>query len=450
MRESYQRVFSNMSWLIAGKILNMILQFIVALATARYLGPSNFGLINYVAAYISFFSSVASLGLSVIVIKEISLGNSDSNEIIWTAIWMRFITAICSATCIIVLMWITNGKDIRLVQIALLESVSIVFSAFDTINYYFQAKLLSKWSSIAGILAYVGMSFYRIVLLIRGADIIWFAFATSTDMILLTIFLLIFYIKCEGFRPVFNRNLGKNLLKQSYHYLISGLITILCAQIDRIMLGHMLDNSSVGLYSAALSISSLWSLIPSAFIQSVIPLLYDLAAKNYQVYLRRLRQTYAMIFLLNTVYSVFCTIFARNIILLLYGEEYLGAIEALVIVVWYYGISTIGTLNGVYLANEHKNRYIKKFFFAGFIVNIVLNMMMIPKAGIVGAAFATLITQIVIQVIMPLTYEDTRGLGITILKGAALRDILSIEEKKTIKTEIKKYFEKKSDRKNEI
>ena len=173
-------------------------------STARYLGPSNFGTINYVAAFISFFSSIASLGLAVIVIKEISMEKQDSNTIIWTSIWMRLAIAVLSMISVVALMYITNPNDKEIVLIALLQSISIFFSAFDTINYYFQAKLLSKWSSIAGILAYIGMSVYRIYLLAHGADVVWFAFATSTDMIFLTLFLMVFYIKIDGFRPKFN------------------------------------------------------------------------------------------------------------------------------------------------------------------------------------------------------------------------------------------------------
>ncbi len=120
---------------MGGKIVNMILQFLVSLATARYLGPSNFGTINYVAAYVSFFSSIASLGLAVIVIREIATGRKDVNEVIWISIWMRLGTAILSMVCVVSLMFITNRNDFLIVRIAVLESLSILFSSFDTINY---------------------------------------------------------------------------------------------------------------------------------------------------------------------------------------------------------------------------------------------------------------------------------------------------------------------------
>lgn len=437
-----KRFFGNIIWLLGGKIVNMILQFVVSLATARYLGPSNFGTINYVAAFVSFFSSIASLGLSIIVIKEIAKGQSNDNEIIWTSIWLRLGTAILSTISIIALMFVTNRNDPLIVQIAFMESLSIIFSSFDTINYYFQAKLLSKWSSIAGVLAYLGMSLYRIYLLMTKADIVWFALATSMDMIFLTFFLLIFYIRIEGFHPKFNWPLGKILLKQSCHYLIAGLLTILYAQVDKVMLGNMVDSAAVGYYSAALTISTLWSMIPTALIQSLSPILYEAADQDRALFLRRLRQSYAALFWLNALYSIFVCIFAHWIILLLYGEDYLAGVGALRIVVWYYGISTMSTLNQVYLANDGKSKYINRFCLAGLITDVILNSILIPLWGISGAAFATLITHIVIQIIMPYIYKDTREIAVSIIQGTLLRDVISKEEISLIIRKIKKIMKK--------
>ena len=111
MKNTSNKFISNIGWLLGGKIVNMLLQFFVSLATARYLGPSNFGTINYVAAFLSFFSSIASLGLAVIVIKEIATDKYNNTEVIWTSIWMRFATAVLSTISIIALMFITNRDD---------------------------------------------------------------------------------------------------------------------------------------------------------------------------------------------------------------------------------------------------------------------------------------------------------------------------------------------------
>ena len=443
MEKNKKRVIANMSWLMGGKIVNMILSFFVSLATARYLGPTNFGSINYVAAYVSFFSSIASLGLSVIVIKEVSSGEEDDNKVIWTGILMRFLTAVASTIAVVAFFAITKRNDPLLVPIAALESIAILASAFDTVMYWFQGKLLGKYVSIAGVIAYLAMSLYRLYLLANGADILWFAFATSVDTLVLALVLFIFYVKENGFRPVISLPLGKKLLKQSYHYLISGLIAILYSKIDQIMLGDMLDKASVGLYSAALTIAGLWGMIPSAFIQSVSPILYKNAQTDRGMFLKRLKQSYAGIWFLNVCWSLAISLFSYWVVLLLYGAEYMGARKALIIVVWYSGISSLGSLTQVYLATENKNKYINYFALAGLVTDVVLNALLIPHFGITGAAVATLATYCVIHIVMPLVIKDTREAAVLILQGMIFRDVIDENMKQYGKMIVKKVFRRK-------
>lgn len=430
------RVINNMSWLVGGKIVNMILQFFVSLATARYLGPDNFGDINYVAAYVSFFSSIASLGLAVIVIKEVSVGKQNDNTIIWTGIFMRLAIAILSSITVVAVVAISNDNDPLLVKIALLESLAIIFSSIDTFMYWFQGKLLAKYVSISGTLAYIGKSIYNIYLLANNADIEWFALASSMDSIFLALFLMLFYIKENGFHPAFSATAGKTLMKQSYHYLISGLIAIVYSQVDRIMLKSMLDSTSVGLYSAALSIAAMWSMIPSAIIQSVSPVLYKNADEDYPLFLKRLRQSYALIWFFNICWSIMISVFSYWVVYFLYGQAYMGARIPLVIVVWYYGISSLGSLTQVYLANAGLNKYVNRFAIAGLMVDIILNALMIPKWGTTGAAIATLVTYIVIHIIMPLVYKDTRKVGILILEAMVFRKVIDNDMKELIKSKL--------------
>lgn len=443
MEKNKKRVIANMSWLMGGKIVNMILSFFVSLATARYLGPSNFGSINYVAAYVSFFSSIASLGLSVIVIKEVSSGEEDDNKVIWTGILMRFLTAVASTIAVVAFFAIAKRNDPLLVPIAALESIAILASAFDTFMYWFQGKLLGKYVSIAGVIAYLAMSLYRLYLLANGADILWFAFATSVDTLVLALVLFIFYVKENGFRPVISLPLGRKLLKQSYHYLISGLIAILYSKIDQIMLGDMLDKTSVGLYSAALTIAGLWGMIPSAFIQSVSPILYKNAQTDRGMFLKRLKQSYAGIWFLNVCWSLAISLFSYWVVLLLYGAEYMGARKALIIVVWYSGISSLGSLTQVYLATENKNKYINYFALAGLVTDVALNALLIPHFGITGAAVATLATYCVIHIVMPLVIKDTREAAVLILQGMIFRDVIDENMKQYGKMIVKKVFRRK-------
>lgn len=443
MDSSKKRVLANMSWLMGGKVVNMILSFFVSLATARYLGPSNYGTINYVAAYVSFFSSITSLGLSVIVIKEVSMKKEDDNEIIWTGIFCRFITAVLSTISVMSFFALAKADDPLMLKIAFLESIAILASAFDTFMYWFQGKLMGKYVSIAGVIAYLAMSLYRLYLLASGADILWFAFATSVDTLILSAVLMLVFIWKNGFHVRVSFRMGKKLLKQSYHYMISGLIAILYSKIDQVMLGEMLDSTSVGLYSAALTIAGLWGMIPSAFIQSVSPILYKNAEEARGTFLKRLKQSYAGIWILNVCWSLFVSVFSYWIVLLLYGSEYLEARSALVIVVWYSGISSIGSLTQVYLATENKNKYVNYFAVAGLITDVILNFLLIPRFGIMGAAATTLVTYIVIHIIMPFAIRDTREAGILILQGMVLKDVIDDDMMTVMKKVMKKVLRRK-------
>jgi O-antigen/teichoic acid export membrane protein len=421
-----------MSWLVGGKIVNMILQFFVSLATARYLGTDHFGEINYVAAYVSFFSSIASLGLAVIVIKEVAEGREDENTIIWTGIWMRLAVAILSSVTVVAVVSVTNNNDPTLRMIAVLESLAIVFSAIDTFMYWFQGKLLAKYVSISSTLAYLGKSIYNIYLLAHNADIVWFAFATSVDTICLALFLFLFYVKLNGFHPTFSWRVGKALMKQSYHYMISGLIAVLYSQIDRIMLKSMLDSTAVALYSVALNIAAMWSIIPSAIIQSVSPVLYKNAEEDYPLFIKRLRQSYALVWGLDILWSVGISVCSYWVVYFLYGTDYLGAQIPLIIVVWYTGISAIGNLTQVYLAIHGLNKYINYFAVAGLVTDVVLNFLLIPLWGGAGAAVATLVTYIVIHIVSPLVFRETRPAGKVLVQALAFQNVATPEKIKNL------------------
>lgn len=444
MEESKKKVLGNMSWLMGGRIINMILAFFIGLASDRYLKPGGVGTIQYVAAYVSFFSSIASLGLSVIVIKEVSMGREDDNEVIWTGILLRLLTAVVSAISVVLIVGFSNDKDPMLIKIALLESVGIIASAFDTCMYWFQGKMLSKYVSIAGIFSYLGMSMFQLYLLSQKTGLLWFALATSINTVLLSAFLMACFIAKNGFHPRFSLKLGKRLMKQSYHYMISGLIAVLYSKIDTIMLNGMLNKEAVGYYNVALKIAGLWGLIPSAFIQSVSPVLYKNADENRAMFLKRLKQSYAGIWLLNVGWSLGISIFSYWI-LYLYGkgDMYLAAQTSLVIVVWYSGISCIGSLTQVYLATENKNKYVNRFAVAGLITDVILNLLLIPRFGPAGAAVATLVTYTVIHIVMPLVYRDTREAGKLIVQGMLFQGVVDEEMKGFAKKAISKIFRKK-------
>lgn len=423
------RFINNTGWIVGGKIFQMLISLIITSITARYLGPNNYGLINYTNAFISFFTSICTLGLNGIIVKEFVTHRDKEGEIIGTAIFMRLIVSIISIVSVYFLMLNIGDGDHKLVVIAVLQSVSIFFASFDIINYWYQSNLQSKFSTIIQSVAYVAMSIYRVIILLQKKDVTWFAFAISLETMVVAILLLYSYKKNKQSKQHISFSLYwvKELLRQSYPFILSGIMITVYGQMDKIMIGGMLDQTSVGLYSTAIAITGLWSFIPIAFLDSARPIIMEAKNINYDLYIRRLKQLYAFIIWLSILYAFAMCIFSKLIILILYGEAYLGARKALVITVWYCAFSYLGSAKNIWIICEGKMKYEALFTFIGAICNVGLNYFLIPVYGIVGAAFATLITQIITNFVILFFFKETRENGKLILSSFFLRNTINVE-----------------------
>lgn len=403
-----RNVAKNAMWMISERIIQMIISLFVGVISARYLGPENYGTLNYGLALVTLFSSIAKLGLESIIVKEY-ISNKDKNGLIMgSALLLRMISGLLSIVTIMIYISIFNPNDHVIFITTLLQSLILIFEVFDLIDFWFQSQLKSKYVAIAKTIAYIVMSVYKIVLLVLGKSVEWFAFATSLEYIVILIILSIMYYKNGGQKLKVSLKLGANLLKQSYHFIISGLLVTIYTQMDKIMIGHYIDQTQVGLYSAATAISSMWGFIPNAIINSMRPTIYDAKEKNEELYLRRLKQLYAIVFWCGAFFALGITIFSKLIVEILYGQEYLGATIPLIILSWSTIFAYLGTARGVWVVCENKNKYTKRYVFWGAIVNLILNAILIPTIGICGAAIATLIAQIIVAMLAPAFYKDTK------------------------------------------
>ena len=404
-----RNVAKNAMWMISERIIQMIISLFVGVISARYLGPENYGTLNYGLALVTLFSSIAKLGLESIIVKEY-ISNKDKNGLIMgSALLLRMISGLLSIVTIMIYISIFNPNDHVIFITTLLQSLILIFEVFDLIDFWFQSQLKSKYVAIAKTIAYIVMSVYKIILLVLGKSVEWFAFATSLEYIVILIILSIMYYKNGGQKLKVSLKLGANLLKQSYHFIISGLLVTIYTQMDKIMIGHYIDQTQVGLYSAATAISSMWGFIPNAIINSMRPTIYDAKEKNEELYLRRLKQLYAIVFWCGAFFALGITIFSKLIVEILYGQEYLGATIPLIILSWSTIFAYLATARGVWVVCENKNKYTKRYVFWGAIVNLILNAILIPTIGICGAAIATLIAQIIVAMLAPAFYKDTKA-----------------------------------------
>jgi len=424
------KIAINASWIITVRIVQAILALIINMLTARFLGPSNYGLINYAASIVAFATPIMSLGFANVLVQEYVNHPEEEGKILGTSILLSFFSSLVCIGGVFTFTLIADaGQEITNI-VVLLYSLILIFQAFELIQYWYQAKLLSKYMAIVSLVAYILVSVYKVVLLILKADIYLFAIANSIDYLLIALLLFVVYKKLGGQRISFSGEIGKRMFAKSRHYIVSSLMVTIFAQTDKIMLKQMIDESAVGYYSAAVSCAGMTSFVFVAIIDSFRPVIFEHKKnKDETGYELNIERLYSIVIYLALLQSLAMTILAPFIIQILYGNDYQPSVLALRIIVWYTTFAYMGSIRNVWILGEGKQKYLWLLNLGGAITNVVLNFILIPVWGIYGAAAASLITQAFTNIAMNVIVWPLRHNNVLIIKSLNPRLIINLFKK---------------------
>lgn len=414
---------SNSMWIIGGQVFQMGLTLVIGMLTARYLGPTNYGVIGYTASYVSFFSVVCQLGYTSTIVKELLEHEDRQGEILGTTIFFRVVTSLLSSVVMTALVYVMDDGDLLIVKVAFLQSLSLVFHSFEMIHYWYQSRLESSVSVKIQSMAYVAMAAYKIAILTLGKSVEWFAFSTTLEAIVVAVSLVWAYKRSKGQKLNVSALTGRVMLKDSYHFILSGLMATIYGEMDKIMLRQMLNDTAVGYYTASAKIATMWSFVLMAFVNSARPVIISSRSIGKDKYEKQLKRLYAAIIWVGIAMALIFTIGGKLIIYIMYGIEYMPATGTLQILSWYTMFSILGSARGIWIVCENKAKYVKYYLGIGAVINVILNYMLIPVYGASGAAIATLATQMFTAVFAPLIFKETREYGRHVLESFLLKGI---------------------------
>ncbi len=416
------RYVKNAGWIIFCRIYQAVLNLVVAVLTARYMGPSNYGLINYAASVCAVFTAVASLGTNDILVNELVSRREKTGQILGSAIFYRVCSSILSVMTVCLYVWASDPTDALTVRVTFLYSLTLIFRAFEAVKYWYQANLMSKIPSLISCAAYTVVAGYKFCLLAAKKDVVWFAVSSALDYGVIGLLLLLCYARHrEDAQPLsVHPSEEWGLLRRGAPFIVSGLMVSVYGQMDKIMLNSLLNETAVGYYSAATSISTVWTFFLSAIIDSARPLILGDCQKNPQRYQKNLMRLYGTILWLCGAVALGYQLFAGWILNLMYGEAYLPAAGALRILAWSTGFSYLGVARSIWMVSQGKQTYEKYLAAAGVSCNFVLNALLIPAFGVNGAAMATLLTQIITNFIVGFLIPEIRPNNLLICRGAML------------------------------
>ena len=406
----FSKILENIGWLFFDKILRMGLGLLIGVWIARYLGPEQFGSLSFAIAFTWLFSAVSTLGLPEIVVRDLVREPDTKLETLGTAAALLLLGGILTY-CIILttIFWIRPEDILAKVVVAILGSV-VLFKASEIAIYWFESQVISKytvWVQNGSFLIFAGI---KVLLILNGIPLIAFAWAMLAEAMIAAIMLSIM-LGLHGPRLrqlCVSLRRAKMLLKNSWPLLLSSIAVVVYMKIDQIMLGQMVGDKAVGVYSAAIRVSEVWYFIPTTIVASVFPAILKARNSSEEQYYKKLQHLFDLMLWLSIGIALPMTFLSESVIKILFGETYLDASSILSIHIWASVFVFLGVASSKWFIAE--NRQILSFqrTTIGALANVILNFLFIPQFQAVGAATATIISYAIATIISDLFQAETR------------------------------------------
>jgi O-antigen/teichoic acid export membrane protein len=421
--ESRQKIFSNTGWLFVDRIIRMPISLVVGVLVTRYLGPEQFGQLNYAIAWVSIFSAVASLGLDSIAVREIVLEPQSKNRILGTILYLRLLGGIFTWLLVLASSQIFLARDPLTSWLVLILSAGVIFQSLDTIDLWFQSQVKSHYAIIGKTTSFILINLAKVVLIQKNAPLIAFAWAGLGEILLGAIGLLITY-RISGdniFKWVIDFSKVKKLLSDSYPLIFSGLLVMFYMRVDQIMISIMRGDKELGLYSAAVRLAEFFYFIPMAISSSTLPSIIEAKETSESLFYEKIQKLYVAMASIGYATAIPISIMSDWLVNKLYGIDFSGSGKMLTILVWAGIFVNLGIARSSFLIAMNWTKLHLFSVLLGAITNIILNFIFIPRFGGVGASVATLVSYWIATHLSCFTQKKLFKNGVIMTKSLALQ-----------------------------
>ncbi|MBI5444625.1 MAG: flippase, partial [Deltaproteobacteria bacterium] len=390
-RVALQQAIKNTGWLFVDRCVRMGLGLLVGVAIARYLGPKSFGVFSYAGSFVLLFTATASLGLDGIVVRTIVRDPSSRDEVLGTTFVLKALGATFSfAVAVAAIAVLRPGDALSRWLVGVLAGATIL-QAFDTIDYWFQSQVKSKYVILAKGAAFLSISVVRLVLVWLKAPLLAFAWAALAEAAVAGLGLVIAYVTQGNVATAWRATvaMARTLLRDSWPLILSEIAGAIYLRIDQVMLGQMVGEREVGVYAVAVRLAEVWYFLPMILYSSLLPSIIEAKAIGEDLFYGRLQHFYNIMTLMGYAVAVPITLFSGFLVKLLFGSAYAAAGPMLAVLVWAGIFVNLGVARSSFLMAMNWTRLHFLTVVLGGLTNVALNLVLIPKYGGLGAAIAS-------------------------------------------------------------
>lgn len=386
-----RKVAKNTLFFLTGNIIERIIGFFITLILIRYLGSGNFGKYSLVYAFPALFQFFTIMGIDPIVLRELSQDSKKGAELIGNAIILKILFSLIGLfLCWTILQWMNYPPDIKI--LIYLVSLSMVFSSGMLLTNIFYAQLLIKYPIMIAIAMRVLHAMFVFILIFLKATLFYFILINLLIYILHVFFIYYQSKKILYFQVAINLKMWKELLKNSLPLAISSIFISIYVRIDQVMLFRMKGQEEVGLYAAAVKIAELPAVLAVFFLVSVVPLLSKYAKTSPDLFKKTYQMVFKYLMIIIMPVAILTMLYSKQIILICYGRDFFPSQVALAILIWSTVFIYAGILHNNLLVATNLQHLDIIFTGSSAILNIFLNLILIPKYSFNGAAIATVVS----------------------------------------------------------
>lgn len=416
------------------RIGSMLIKMLVSsILLPNYLGANLFGTYNYPMAFLGFFMGVCTLGTDGLVTRELLRHPKSRDVILGSALRLRLFGGLVAlplihAAYFMITQVSANQPAASFQQVAIVSLVCIIQSV-QIVDSYFQSRAQGKYIMLVQVGGNILSALIKAVLVFAGAPISWFIGSLVLDIILLQVGYIYLYHR-EGLRIFdwkFDGKIAKYLLAKGWPLALSSIFVSLYMKIDQVMIDAMLGAKEFGIYSTVVQFSESWYFIPVAISTALFPAIMNYRKKDPMLYKKRMNNLYELLVVASVCIAVGITVVSPWVYQWFYGArrpEFLPGSEVLQVHIWSGVFAFIATGSSQYLIAEGLTKVAMTRTMLGAITNILLNVWWIPRFGIVGAAYSTIVAYMMAALSI-LFFTKTRAHGVELLKSLFLFHTLS-------------------------
>lgn len=385
---------------------------LVGVWVARYLGPEQFGLINFALAFIGMFGTLATLGLQSIVVRDL-LQDPDNVQItLGTAAILHIIAGLVSYVLLLITIAYFRADDPLARSVVSILGALLLFKASDIAVYWFESQVQSKYVVWVQNSVFLLFSMVRVALILNKATLTAFVWLAFAETFIVSLILAIVFSRLGQPLATLKINIkrAKEMLKDGWPLILTSIAIIIYMKIDQIMLGEMIGDQAVGIYSAATRVSEIWYFIPMAIVPSVFPAILEAKRHSEAEYYTKLQRLFDLMVWISVSIALPMTFLSTEIMTMLYGDAYAESGPVLSVHIWAAVFVFLGVAGGKWFLVENLQIISFQRTALGAIANIILNLFLIPEYGPLGAAWATLISYAVASFLSDGFYSKSRVL----------------------------------------